>query len=42
MRAGVLVCMLGHLGGGIFVVLSGGIFGKVEAPSQFVFIAFSI
>ena len=42
MQAGVLVCILGCLGGGIFVAFSGGISGEVEVLSQLVFVAVSI
>jgi len=41
-RAGALVCVLGCLGGGIFIVLLGGISGKVEMLSELVFVAVSI
>lgn len=40
--AGVLVCVLGHLGGLHFVVLSGGISGRMKALSELIFIALSI
>ncbi len=42
MRAGVLVCVLGGLGSGIFVVLLGCISGKVVVLGEFVIIALHI